>query len=176
MPSDTLNEIEDEARRAKWTDWKRALRLRLELDELLDQFSDKPARQANNLNQLAWLAAHCDDSDLAVWAAEKCVAIYSQIPDRSNSALATYLMMLASMLAEADRFEEAIPCAQSATALHADLLGETNDFVVACRQRIEDMRNQVVRHYIDRMTSEQRARTASICGSNSDNRSADESV
>ena len=69
---------------------------------------------------------------------------------RRDETLATYLMMLACVLAEAGRFSEAVPYGEEALSLSGRLYGEQSELVEFWAKDVECMRQGEVRPYIDK--------------------------
>jgi len=126
-----------------------ALQLRLALERLYDQDGGAIADQSRNLNYIAFIAILLGDAFEAERAARKCVQLYRSSPS-DYEELATYVMMLSSVLAEGRRFDEAAGYGEEALQLFSRLFGETNSFVQARKADVEDMRHQTIRPYIDR--------------------------
>lgn len=146
-----MERIESEALQSKLLGrYAEARALRAELERLHDQAGTDPTEQVKNLNQLAFLAAACAELPEAVRAAEKCLATYRHVPNRRDEVLATYLMMLACVLAEAGRFSEAVPYGEEALSLFGRLHGEQSEFVEFRAKDVESMRQGEVRPYIDK--------------------------
>jgi hypothetical protein len=63
---------------------------------------------------------------------------------------ATYLFMLAAVLAECGKFDEAIAYGEEAVALFGRLYGESDSFVEFRKRDLQHMRDGVLRRYIER--------------------------
>ena len=151
MGEGSVERIESEAHKSKLLGrFAEAMALRAELERLHDQIGANPTEKVKNLNQLAFLAACSGAPAEAVRAAEKCLTIYRQVPNTREETLATYLMMLAYVLAETERFSEAIPLGEEALSLFGRFHGEQSDFFQFRAKDIESMKKEEVRPYLER--------------------------
>lgn len=151
MEQGSMERIESDARQSKLLGrYAEARMLRAELERLHDQVGANLTEQVKNLNQLAFLAAACGEPAEAVRAAEKCLATYRRVPNGRDETLATYLMMLACVLAEAGRFCEAVLYGEESLSLFGRLYGEQSEFVEFRAKDVERMRQGEVRPYMDR--------------------------
>lgn len=143
--------IVSEARRLKGVGkFVEAKLLRTELERIHDQSAADATVRVSNLNMLAFLATCSGDLAEAVRAAEKCLSIYREMPHRRDEKLATYLMMLACVLAEAGRFVDAVAHGEEAFSLFRRCYGEKDEFTQFRARDVECMRRGEVRHYIER--------------------------
>lgn len=151
MKTDILEELDSKARQSKQLGrFAEAMTLRQELERHQDQIVADPAERAKNLNQLAFVAAIGGDPSEAVRAAQKCLSNYMQVPKRRDETLATYVMMLAYVLAESGRFCEAVAYGEEALELFMAIYGKENDFVVSRAKDIQCMRIGEARSYLER--------------------------
>lgn len=149
MKSDAVSrktQAEELKQQHKYAD---ALRLRLELERLYEREDAGPVEQSLNLNWIAFLGVHSRDLAEAERAARKCVEIYRPVATHRDQHLATYLFMLATVLAEKREFDEAIVPGEEALALFAQFLGESNSFVQYRRKDIERMRQKDTQPYVE---------------------------
>lgn len=158
MELERARELVNNAREMKHRGkYEEALAFRLEAERLYDRMGATTLERVNNLNFIAYLAACVDDPAEAVCAAEKCLAIYGNVSDRrddvratSGERRATYLSMMCFVLAEAGRFEEAIPYGEAALSIFIANHGPDNDFVRDRAADVECMRRREKREYLDR--------------------------
>jgi len=145
-----LLEMQERARQLKATgDTAGALRIRKQLEEGLSWCGAEPLVQANNLNQIAFLEMCARNLAGAERAARRCLEIYSPVAREVAERIATYKWMLAGVLAESQKFEEASRMAGEAIEIFAKNHGYDDGFVVDRRTDLEAMRNGQVREYID---------------------------
>lgn len=131
-------------------DYSGALQLRLELELLHSQLNSNPSRQSRNLNQIAYLGVHLGKLREAERAAGRCLEIYRPISVAPDETLATYLFMLAAVLAESGKFDEAVSVGEEAVAIFAERHGEDSSFVQFRKKDIMRMRNKDTAPYLDR--------------------------
>ena len=127
-----------------------ALRLRLEIEQRKDQTQTGPAEQAKNLNWIAFLAVCAGDLEEAERAAKKCLEVYRIASSEKNEKYATYVMMLAMVLAESGKFDEAIAHGEEAVALFSQLHDEGDSFVEFRKHDIQRMRAKELPPYLER--------------------------
>lgn len=145
------NHLDDEAGRCKGAGrFSEALAIRQTLERVYDESSAEPIRQAKSLNMLAYLAACRGERSEAVRAAFKCLALYARVVEPNPHRLATYVMMLAYVLAEDRQFREAVVYGDEALMLFARLLGQDDTFVQDRARDVESMRRTEVREYLDK--------------------------
>lgn len=147
-----LQEMVRKATQLKLTgDYAGALSLRLELEQLHDKSNVSVEKRTANLNLIAFLAVHSGKLVEAERAARKCLGLYRPVTDAHNEKLSTYINMLACILAEEGRFEEAIANAEEAVVIFSDNHGENSTFVQYRRRDIERMRTKNTQQpYLDR--------------------------
>lgn len=151
MDAEKLERIARKAQEAKWDGrLADAKALRVELERPQDQAGTRPVERATNLNMLAFVSAASGDPAEAIRAAEKCLEIYLQVPERKEETLATYQFMLAAVFAEAGRFAEAVCHGEESLAAFSRLYGSGDSFVQYRAKDIESMRRGEVRFYLDR--------------------------
>jgi len=144
-------DLEKEAQDLKEAgDYFGALRLRLKLEQKHQQINECQTQQSRNLNYIAFLAIHTGNVNEAERAARRCLELYRPIAKTHDEKLATYVMMLACVLAESRKFEEAVTIGEEGVAMYAKILGKSNSYVQDCEKRIERMRHNDTRPYLDR--------------------------
>lgn len=127
-----------------------ALRLRLELEQRLQELGATVGEQTSNFNWIAFFAVCTGDLGEAERAAKECVELYRPRAGDRDEKWATYLMMLADILAERGKFEDAVPHAEAAVAIFAANHGEDSAFVQGCRRDLRRMRSRDGGQYLDR--------------------------
>lgn len=142
-------DLEEEAQRLKGAyDYSGALQARLKLEQLHRQFNEPPVQQSKNLNFIAFLGVHTRNLDEAERAARLCLELYRAVAEKKDEKLATYIMMLAAVLAENRKFEEAVIFGEEAVALFARNHGDNDSFVQYRKRDVERMRNKDTRPYL----------------------------
>lgn len=131
-------------------DYPGALALRLRLEQMQSQSDESPTVRALNLNYIAYLGVHTGNLIEAEAAARRCLEFYKPIEKADNERLATYLMMLASVLAEARKFEEAVIYGEQALKAFAYNHKDNDRFLQDTRKRVERMRNKGAGPYLDK--------------------------
>jgi hypothetical protein len=128
-----------------------ALRLRLELELRLNELGATVVEQTSNLSWIAFFAVCTGNLGEAERAARRCVDLYRpQARGDRDERWATYLMMLADILAEREKFEDAVPYAEAAVAIFAANHGEDSAFVQGRRRDVRRMRARDLGQYLDR--------------------------
>ena len=151
MPEDEATSLRRQASALKAAgDITGALRLRLELDQLYQTDNANIYQRAENLNYIAYLGLCTGQFDLAELAARESVAIYRPVAANSDEKLATFLFMLSSILAERQKFLEAMVLGQEAIGIFRKNHGDNDSFVRSCELDLQRMSNREVREYIDR--------------------------
>jgi hypothetical protein len=135
-------DLERQAQNLKWVqrDYVGALHLRLELERLHGRTGASVTQQVKNLNMMAHVAVHAGALGEAERAARKCLELYGPLATDNDERLATYLMMLACVLAERGKFEEAVVHGEQAVAIFRVNHGEQDSFVAYRKLDIERMR------------------------------------
>ena len=128
-----------------------ALRLRVELDALLTSIDAPLAERCSNLNMMAFLGLQIGDYATAERAARSCVELYQCVDEKKSESWATYLSMLASVLAETSRFDEAAGYEERALEIFEQNHGSASDFVKIVAAHLERMRSKSPGFYIERI-------------------------
>ena len=128
-----------------------ALRLRVELDALLTSIDAPLAERCSNLNMMAFLGLQIGDYATAERAARSCVELYQCVDEKKSESWATYLSMLASVLAERGNFDEAVGFGESAFKQFALNHSPNSEFLKYRSLALERMRSKWLGYYIDRI-------------------------
>jgi hypothetical protein len=144
-------DLERRARELKLTcpDYAGALRVRLELEDWHARSGAGVHERTRNLNQLALLAVHAGVLGEAERAARECVELYRPIATERDERLATYVMMLSAVLAEARNFEEAVVHGERAVEMFAAHHGAQDSFVLYRKRDVDRMRAGDTGPYLD---------------------------
>ena len=143
---DTADDLIHHAQTRKFAgDYAGALQLRLQAEQLL---ASAPAEaQASNYNMISFLAVNLRDLVEAERAARRALELYTATTDVPDWISATYTFMLASILATAGRFEEAVPIGE--TAIDMFVATDHNaTFVDARRAELQHMRQHRQIQYV----------------------------
>jgi tetratricopeptide (TPR) repeat protein len=138
----SANELEDRASRLKGAGkYPEALAVRLELERVLAEANAPDRDQASNLNMIAYLGACIGRLSDAERAARKSLEIYAPVAKDSDAVLATYTGMLAAVLAESRKFDEAAEYGEKALSLFAQS-GHNTEFMKRRQADVARTRNR----------------------------------
>lgn len=151
MRADLLDAIDCRARDFKFYGrFEEALCARLTLEKAYERSGTERTFQAANLNWIACLAMQLNRRSTAERAARKCVEIYSPICTPNDEKLATYYSMLAAVLAESLKFEEAVDFYKKSIDIFENNHGSDSEFVRDRKSDLNDIRNHQIKYYIER--------------------------
>lgn len=117
-----------------------ALSLLLKYEAAQSQTDRDPYEQAKSLNHIAYLAMLAKDLPQAERSARKCLEVFGPPATHRDEEYAAYLMMLASVLAEQQQFEQAIPLAEEALSHFSNAFGEKSRFVQDRKKDLDRLR------------------------------------
>jgi tetratricopeptide (TPR) repeat protein len=120
-----------------------ALPLREESVRLLEEHRANGKHLASSWNYVAYLNTQIGDYIAAEKAARRSLAYYLEYSDQRDESLATYLWMLSVTLEHQNRFTEALPYAEECVNLFTQFHGADYHFVVARREELERIREQI---------------------------------
>ena len=147
---DTITELEMSATHHKTIGKPReSYTYRLKLEKLYDKLPGYAGERVENLKYLAVLAVYCNELEQAERAARKCLELY--LPHAKDlELLATFRWMLAVVLAENRKFDEAVPYGMQALVHYIQAHGERSLFAKTCQRDLERMKNKDAGQYLDR--------------------------
>lgn len=142
IPWERVNDLSRRAGELKLArDFTGMLPLREEIASILEEAGADPKRVANALNYLAALNLQLKRYSVAETYARRSVFYYEEHGAEDREALATYVQLLAWILAFQGRYEEAIPCAERAIAEYSVFHTPDDDFLTQRKAELEDLRN-----------------------------------
>lgn len=127
-----------------------ALELWLQLEKIQDEHEPDARQRCLHLNRIAYLSLCCSRWAEAERAARKCVELYRSAELPFLKGLPTYLSMLAGVLAERGKFDEAVPFQREANELHKQFLDPDSSYLIWRHIDLLDMQRGKVGRYIDR--------------------------
>lgn len=126
-----------------------ALAIRLRLEQRQIEAEATVEDRALNLNWIAYLGVRCGNLKEAERAARQCLRTYGPIAAPDDPTLATYISMLAMVLAESSQFDDAICFAETAIDRFVQS-GHDAAFVEARRYEVARMRRGEPGPYLER--------------------------
>lgn len=115
-----------------------AMRLKHEAEHATEERD--PYDHAKVLNHIAYLAMNAKDLPQAERAARECLRVFGPPATDRDEEYGAYLMMLVSVLAEQNRFDEAIPLAEEAITHFIGAYGAKSRFVLDRKKDLERLR------------------------------------
>ncbi len=149
--NDRAKALEEQASELKRQgDFFAAYVTRSELDRLYQESQVDEAERARNLSLIAFLAVQVEEQTEAERTARESLALYRGVAEPDQGKLALYTMILACVLAEAGKFDEAIAIGEEAIRIYAAVYGADDEFVLDRKAAIQRMREGDRRSYLER--------------------------
>ncbi|MCA8988137.1 MAG: tetratricopeptide repeat protein [Planctomycetaceae bacterium] len=140
-PWERVNELTRRAGELKLArDFTGMLPLREEIASILEEAEADSKRVADALNYLAALNLQLERYSVAETYARRSVVYYEEHGAENREALATYVHLLAMILAFQGRYEEAIPYAERAITEYSVFHTPDDDFLTRRKAQLEDLR------------------------------------
>lgn len=126
-------------------DWAEKLRVRIQMHKRYSH--DKNVRDRTfNLAHIAKLHRCVGSCRMAILVARRAAALNA---GKMNSCEATSFMLLACILADCQRFQEAVPIAEHALLIYESHTKRSQEYLAARRSEIERMRREDTGLYLD---------------------------
>lgn len=127
-----------------------ALEVFLRLEKIQEESEPDVGRRALHLNRIASVALRLHRYPEAERAARKCVEIHLAAGLPIDTRYATYLGMLAGVLAERGKLDEAVPFQRESNAIHERFLEPDSSFLMWRRIDLLHMQQGRIGKYIGR--------------------------